>query len=88
MWAYSTRPIPSGRPLFPKVLGQMDTEGLAGVAATCAAALAAGRPIPLALTAPWAMSPTPVDVPSALRDLEVPSGCAADYDGWLTAVTA
>jgi hypothetical protein len=22
-------------------------------------------------------------VPAALRDLEVPSGCAADYDGWL-----
>jgi hypothetical protein len=22
-------------------------------------------------------------VPAGLRDLEVPSGCAADYDGWL-----
>jgi hypothetical protein len=22
-------------------------------------------------------------VPAVLRDLDVPSGCAADYDGWL-----
>jgi hypothetical protein len=58
------------------------------VAATCAAALAADTPILLALTAPTVMSPPPVDLPSALRELEVPSGCAADYDGWLTAVTA
>jgi hypothetical protein len=29
-----------------------------------------------------------VEVPPALRDLEVPSGCAADYDGWLTEATA
>ena len=25
----------------------------------------------------------PEVVPAALRDLDVPSGCAADYDGWL-----
>ena len=29
-----------------------------------------------------------VDVPASLRDLEVPSGCAADYDAWLTEVSA
>jgi transposase len=90
VWAYfhAAHPEREAARLFAKVLGQIDTQGLARVAATCAAALAAGTPLLLALTAPAAMSPTPVDVPSALRDLEVPSGCAADYDGWLTAVTA
>jgi len=90
VWAYfhAAHPEREAARLFAKVLGQIDTQGLARVAATCAAALAAGTPLLLALTAPAAMTPTPVDVPSALRDLEVPSGCAADYDGWLTAVTA
>ena len=31
---------------------------------------------------------THVDVPAALRELDVPSGCAADYDAWLTEVSA
>lgn len=74
--------------LFAKVLGQVEAHGLAHVVTTVASALTTGTPILLALTAPATMRPTPVDVPPALRDLEVPSGCAADYDGWLTGVTA
>jgi len=27
-------------------------------------------------------------VPASLRDIEVSSGCAADYDGWLVEVGA
>ena len=48
-------------------------------------ALATGTPLLLALT-PARSAPTPVAldaVPIALRDIEVPSGCAADYDAWL-----
>jgi transposase len=90
VWAHfhAAHPDREAARLFAKVLGQVEAQGLARVAATCAAALAAGAPILLALTAPAAIRPTPVDLPAALRDLEVPSGCAADYDGWLTAVPA
>ena len=90
VWAHfhAAHPEREAARLFAKVLGQVDTQGLARVAAASAAALATGTSILLALIAPAAISPTPVDLPAALRDLEVPSGCAADYDGWLTAVTA
>ena len=30
----------------------------------------------------------PIDVPASLRNLDVPSGSAADYDAWLTEVEA
>ena len=72
--------------LFAKVLGQVEVHGLAHVVTTVASALTTGTPILLALTAP-AVSPIRVDLPPALRDLDVPSGCAADYDGWLTEAT-
>jgi hypothetical protein len=54
-----------------------------------AGALTLGAPVLLALMAPAAAATrTAVEVPPALRDIDVPSGCAADYDGWLTAVRA
>ena len=71
--------------LFAKVLGQLETHGAAVVvpaltrrardrdaaaARPHAGAIGAGR---VALDA----------VPAPLRDIDVASGCAADYDGWL-----
>lgn len=72
---------------FAKVLGHLEAQGLATVAATLTAALAAGTPLSLALTATRPAPPPRVDVPPALRDLDVGSGCAADYDGWLAEAT-
>lgn len=69
--------------LFAKVLEQLDTHGLDRVVPALATALRAGTPILLALT-PGAAVPHLSDVvPAALREVEVPSGCAADYDSWL-----
>jgi transposase len=89
VWAHfhAAHPEREAARLFAKVLGQVEAHGLAHVVTTVASALTTGTPILLALTAP-VVSPTRVDVPPALRDLEVPSGCAADYDGWLTEATA
>jgi hypothetical protein len=50
------------------------------VAAAAAGALTTGTPVLFALT-PTAPPRAVVAVPPALRDLDVPSGCAADYDG-------
>ena len=74
--------------LFAKVLGQIEAHGLAHVAATVAGALTTGTPILLALAPTVGAVRAVVDVPAALRDIDVPSGCAADYDGWLAAVPA
>ena len=71
--------------LLAKVLGQLDTHGFDVVVPAVDAALRAGTPVLLALT-PGPAAPVRLDaevVPAALRHLEVPSGCAADYDGWL-----
>ena len=71
--------------LFAKVLGQLDTHGFDVVVPAIECALRTGTPILLALT-PGAETPARLEadvVPAALRDLDVPSGCAADYDGWL-----
>ena len=71
--------------LFAKVLGQLDTHGFDVVVPAVDAALRGGTPVLLALT-PGPAPPVRLAaevVPAALRDLEVPSGCAADYDGWL-----
>jgi transposase len=73
--------------LFAKILGELEIRGAADVVATLEAALATGTPLVVARSAPRAAAPR-VDVPAALRDLEVPSGCAADYDAWLTEVPA
>jgi hypothetical protein len=71
--------------LFAKVLGQLDTHGFDLVVPALDVALRTGTPVLLALT-PGATAPVRLAadaVPAALRDLDVPSGCAADYDGWL-----
>jgi hypothetical protein len=73
--------------LFAKVLGQMEVHGLAHVATTLAGALTTGTPMLLALAPAPAVRAAGIDVPPALRDIAVPSGCAADYDGWLTEAT-
>jgi hypothetical protein len=71
--------------LFAKVLGHLDTYGAAVVVPALTVALATGTPLLLALT-PARSAPTriaPDTVPAPLRGIEVASGCAADYDGWL-----
>jgi hypothetical protein len=68
--------------LFATVLGQLDTYGFDVVVPAVQAALRTGTTILLALT-PGPRAPAPLEsdrVPVALRELEVPSGCAADYD--------
>ena len=71
--------------LFAKVLGQLDTYGAAVVVPALTTALASGTPLLLALTpARSSLTPIALDaVPAALRDIDVSSGCAADYDAWL-----
>jgi hypothetical protein len=71
--------------LFAKVLGQLDTQGAAVVVPALTAALATGTPLLLALTPARASIDriAPDAVPPSLRAIEVASGCAADYDGWL-----
>jgi hypothetical protein len=70
---------------FAKVLGHIDTHSLAIVGPALEGALRTGTPLLLALT-PGPAAPVRLAsdlLPAALRDLDVPSGCAADYDGWL-----
>ena len=75
--------------LFAKVLGQLDTHGAAVVVPALTDALATGTPLLLALTpAPTRDGLARDAVPALLRDLDIPSGCAADYDDWLVAVGA
>ena len=71
--------------LFAKVLGHLDTYGAAVAVPALTTALATGTPLLLALTPARAPSDrvTRDAVPPLLRDIEVISGCAADYDGWL-----
>jgi len=73
--------------LFAKILGELETRGAADVVPTLEAALASGTPLIVARRAVPAAAPV-VDVPAPLRDVDVPSGCAADYDAWLTEVPA
>ena len=71
--------------LFAKVLGQLDTQGFDVVVPAIERALRTDTPILLALT-PGPTAAVPLDrdvVPASLREIDVPSGCAADYDGWL-----
>jgi transposase len=75
--------------LFAKVLGQLDTHGAGVVVPALTVALATGTPLLLALTPAPVRDCLALDaVPALLRDVEVPSGCAADYDGWLIEVGA
>lgn len=71
--------------IFAKVLGHVEVRGAAAVARTLQDALGRDEPLLLALAPPV---PLPASVaeealPHSLRALEVTSGCAADYDGWL-----
>lgn len=71
--------------IFAKVLGHVEARGLAEVARTLHEALGRDEPLLLAL-APAAPAPVAVAqeaLPQSLRAIEVASGCAADYDGWL-----
>ncbi|MCW5777753.1 MAG: IS21 family transposase [Phycisphaeraceae bacterium] len=90
VWAHfhAAHPAREAARLFAKVLGQIEAHGLAHVAASVTRALADGTPVLLALRPTPAAAAAAVVVPPALRDLDVPSGCAADYDGWLTQVPA
>ena len=76
--------------LFAKVLGHLDTQGADVVVPALRSALVAGTPLLLALTPASTTRDclAPDAVPAHLRDLEIPSGCAADYDGWLVEVGA
>jgi transposase len=71
--------------VFAKVLAHIETRGVDLVATTLATALAKGEPLLLAL-AP-AVVPTAVvareALPASLRDIEIASGRAADYDTFL-----
>jgi hypothetical protein len=73
--------------LFAKVLGQLETQGAAVVVPALTAALATGTPLLLALTPAGGAPPV-----AAGRGAGAPprhrreSGCAADYDGWLSEV--
>jgi len=72
--------------LLAKILGELETRGAADVVPALHTALATGAPLTLARITITA--PPRVDVPAALRSLDVASGCAADYDGWLTGARA
>jgi hypothetical protein len=72
--------------LFAKILGELETRGAADVVPMLTAALATGSPLIVARAA--ARTPAVIDVPAALREVDVTSGCAADYDAWLTEVPA
>lgn len=75
--------------LFAKVLGQLEVYGSAVVVPALTAALGRGTPLLLAIPpASAALDLAPDAVPARLRDIAVPSGCAADYDGWLIGVPA
>ena len=87
VWDYfhAAHPPREAARLFAKVLGQLDTHGFDIVVPAMEGALANGTPVLLALT-PGVSVPAPLApevVPAALRDLDIQSGCAADYDGWL-----
>jgi hypothetical protein len=79
------RPREAAR-LFAKILGQIEARGYDVVRQALEVALTEGTPLVLALAPPPAARSglAPEALPASLRDLEVASGCAADYDGWLT----
>jgi transposase len=71
--------------LLAKVLGHLDTHGFDVVVPAVEQALRVGTPVLLALTPGSSATRRlePEIIPAALRDVDVPSGCAADYDSWL-----
>jgi transposase len=89
VWAHfhAAHPDREAARLFAKVLGQIEPQGLPTVVGTLTAALTTGTPLLLAATLP-VQAVVPMEVPLALRDLEIARGCAADYDTWLVEATA
>jgi len=71
--------------IFAKVLGHVETRGLAVVADTVQGALQGGEPLLLALAPPAPPPPAIAceELPQSLRTVEVACGRAADYDTWL-----
>jgi transposase len=67
--------------LLAKILGELETRGARDVVPALETALATGAPLTMARIATAA--PARVDVPAALRDLDIASGSASDYDDWL-----
>jgi transposase len=72
--------------LFAKILGTLETRGAADVVPALVTALSTGAPLTLAAIV--VATPPRIEVPAPLRDVDIRSGCAADYDGWLTGVSA
>lgn len=69
-----------------KILGELERHGATTVIPALDAALATDAPLTLAtVVAPVGRS---IEVPAALRELAIASGCAADYDRWLTGASA
>jgi transposase len=73
--------------LLAKILGELETRGAADVIPQLREALASGTPLLLARRRPPTAA-AGVDVPAPLREIEIGRGCAADYDRWLTGVSA
>ena len=88
VWAqlYEAHGPREGARLLARILGELETRGAMEVIPQLRVALATGAPL-LVARRPKASAP-PVDVPAPLRDLEIGSGHAADYDAWLTRVSA
>jgi hypothetical protein len=72
--------------LFAKILGELEARGTPDVVSALETALATGAPLTLARLA--TATPARIEIPASLRDVEIGSGCAADYDGWLTGASA
>jgi len=67
---------------FAKILGELDTRGAADLVPALETALATDAPLTMARLV--SVGPARVEVPAPLRDIDIATGCAADYDGWLT----
>jgi transposase len=74
--------------VFAKILGHIETRGLAAVACALDEALGRGEPLLLALAPPAPQTPLLSDsaLPQALRVIDVESGRAADYDSLIGGV--
>ncbi len=69
-----------------KLLGALETHGSTTVVPAVLRALATETP--LVLPELTSTPRPPLAVPAALQAIDVASGCAADYDAWLTTVSA
>jgi hypothetical protein len=69
-----------------KILGELHTRGAEAVIPALEAVLASGAP--LALATIISATPARLEMPALLRDVQVSSGRAADYDTWLRGVPA